>query len=518
MRRVLALALLLGAAYAACGERPYTLELPMGLAGGEALRYRGGVLELSRACFEGEDLSFEAEKLRFDKKTGRVEAEAPEGTIRDWAFAAQTLSGTAEALVLTEARFAREGVSLKAERAELRGEAIGLFDLYAEAFGYRFWAERGRLVGERFVAEALRATPCRVGEALGLSGRRAVFDLKAGRLLFEESVLRYYGFCLARPERLLLDARRPPKLALPLRLAYGDGLTLGVEGFPLFEEGVPLGAERAKFTLLAEGIGGARPRLRFGVSDPEAGFSLAVGPDAFALNLRAPGVRSQVFEDGRGYLELRPDAPLAPFALAYSSPAEAGVAAGVYARTRLAAGPFTLRPYLRLALAPGEAPWAAFGGRAEGRLGPVRLWLSGTARLGEPAGFWADLAEHERLRFQAEYRALSLAYALDPAAGWSWLELAYDAALKARARVGLGALRDRRELVLAYRAPDPPPGGFSASPEVGYDLGLGRLSRLGLDLAYADGCLVYRLGARYLAEPWPGETEGFALTMGVALP
>ncbi len=518
MRRVLALALLLGAAYAACGTRPYTLELPMGLAGGEALRYRGGVLELSRACFEGEGLAFEADKLRFDKRTGRIEAEAPRGKARGWAFSARTLRGTERALVFLEVRFARKGVSLEAARAELRGEAVRLFDLDAEAYGYRFRAERGRLVGERFVAEALQATPCRVGEALLLRGERTVFDLKAGRLRFEESALSYYGLCLAHPKRLLLDARRPPKLALPLRLAYGDGLTLGVEGFPLFEEGVPLGAERTRLTLLGEGLGGRRSRLRVGVSSPEASFSLALGEDAFALNFRAPGVRSQVFEDGRGYLELRPDAPLAPFALAYSGPAEAGVAAGVYARTRLDVGPFTLRPYLRLALAPGEAPWAAVGGRAEGRLGPVRLWLSGTARLGEPAGFWADLLEAERLRFRATYGAFSLVYALHPAAGQAWLELAHRGPFEARARVGFGRLSDRQELVLAYRAPNPGPGGLSVSPRLGYDFGLGRLSRLGLEVAFADGCLVYRIGARYLAEPWPGEVKGFALTMGVALP
>jgi len=518
LRRALAFALLLGAALAACGDRPYTLETPFGLAGGEALKLRAGVLELTPACFEAEGLSFEAARLRFDKKTGRVEAEDPKGEVGGWQFSARALSGTSEGLALSGARFAREGVSLWAERAELVDEAVQLFDLFAEAYGYRFWAERGRLSGERFVAEALRATPCRVGEALLLSGERAVFDLREGRLLFEKSALRYYGLCLARPERLLLDARRPPKLAFPLRLAYGDGLTLGVEGLPLFEEGVPLGAERARLTLLAEGIGGARHRLRFGLAEKEAAFSLGVGPEAFSLDLRAPGVRSAVFEDGRGYLELRPDAPLAPFALAYSSPAEAGVAAGVYARGRFSAGEVVLEPYLRLVLAPGADPWAAYGGRLRGRLGPLRFGLSGTGRLGTPEGFWADLAEREHLRLDARVDAFALAYRLEPAAGWSRLELAYDAPLWLRARVGFGGLEDRRELVLGYRAPDPPPGGFALRPVLGYDLGLGRVSRLALELAYADGCLIYRLGARYLAEPWPDEAGGFALTMGVALP
>ncbi len=518
MRRALAFALFLGAALAACGDRPYTLKTPFGLAGGEALKLRAGVLELTPACFEAEGLSFEAAWLRFDQKTGRLTARDPRGELRGWRFSARALTGTAEGLVLTEARFEREGVSLEAARAELEGETVRLEQLFAEAYGYRFSAEKGRLLGDRFVAEALSATPCRVGEALRLSGERAVFDLREGRLLFEESALTYYGLCLARPEHLLLDLRRPPKLAFPLRLAYDDGLTLGLEGLPLFEEGVPLGAERARLTLLAEGIGGARPRLRFGLVEKEAAFSLGVGPGAFSLSVRARGLRSAAFEDGRGYLELRPDVPLAPFALAYSSPTEAGVAAGVYAKGRFSAGGFVLEPYLRLALAPGADPWAAYGGRLRGRLGPLHLALSGTGRLGRPTGFWANLLEREHLRLDARLEDFALAYRLEPAAGWSRLELAYEAPFWLRARVGFGNRADRRELVFGYRAPNPAPGGFALSPELGYDLGLGRVSRYALELAYADGCLVYRLGARYLVEPWPDEAGGFALTMGVALP
>ena len=507
-----------GSALAACGDQLYTLETPFGFAGGEALRYREGVLELAPACFEAEGLFFESKKLRYQRNAERIYAEAPVGKFQDWTFSAERLDGANESFVLTQSRFEREGIVLQAEKAEIVNSQVKLNRLFAEAFGYRFWAERGRLEGDRFIAEVLRATPCRTGEALRLSGERAVFDLREGRLLFEESAFTYYGLCLARPKRLLLDTRRPPKLAFPIRLAYGDGFTFGFEGLPLYEEGIPLGAERTRFTLLAEGIGGKNPRFRFGVTHPDVSFSLKVGANVFSLNFRTLWLKGQVLENGRAFFELRPEGGLVPFVAAYSESAEAALAVGLYGKTRLKFSNFALDPYFRLVYEPERTLWVAGGGRLAGQIEDVRIQLSGTVRLWNPRGFWGVLAEREFLRLQAAYDPITLTFQLEPAAGWSRLELAYDAPFWLRARAGFGNRADRRELVFGYRAPNPAPGGFALSPELGYDLGLGRVSRLALELAYADGCLVYRLGARYIAEPWPDEPEGFFLRMGVALP
>jgi len=527
LRRFLALALLLGAALAACGDRPYTLETPQGLAGGEALSYQKGVLTLEEACFLGEGLAFEAELLRFDKKTGEVFAKAPKGTFRGWRFSAERLWAREERLLFDAPRFFREGVALAARRAEAAEGKVWLEGLGAEAFGYRFRAKEGVLTKDRFVAEELWATPCQKGEALLLLGERAVFDLETKRLLVEESRVRYYGFCLARPDALLLDLARPLNLRSPFVFAVGEGVTLGIRDWPLWEPGVPLGAGSTRISAVVESLMGSAPRVRFGVRRPELSLlsALTLG-DAprFALSLKTQDARFEVFEGGSGYLELAPafgfeKATVAPFAAFYGAPEAFGVYAGALFKARVsgeaAGGRFTVEPRARLAFI--EAPLAALGGRAAWRKGPFSLSLSGTLRL-SGAGFYPVLAERERLALDLRYGP-AWAYARYDFDGESgYLGALYEGPYRVRVQKGLGALSERLELALARASVTPPAGGLAFMPELGYDFGLDRLSRAGLTVAYGDGCLVYRLSLRYVALPWPGELSGWNLSLGVALP
>ncbi len=514
----LAASLLVGAAFAACEDARYTIESPAGLLGGASLVYRGGVLELQQACLASPELRLRAPRIRYQKEDRKFWAEAPEGEADSWRFTAKELVAEGERFELREPLFRRGRIAVLAERAVL-GEGGGrLYRIEAELPGYRFRADWGELFGDRFEAWGVRASPCRNGEALSLTGRHAVFSVPDGRLLLEASELYYYGLCLARPGRLILDTEAPPRLRFPLHLTYGDGFTLGVVGLPVPGEDGVLRAGLPELTFLASGIGGSGPRVRFGLASREGAFSFEAGPETFALRFSIPGVRGRVFEDGRSYLELRPDLPFAPFAVLSRDASGAWVHAGIYARGDYRLGPAEFRPYLRLVWTPEGASWGAFGGRFELSLSGARVELGGTLRWGETGGYWPGLVEHRRFWLRGSYADASFSLHADLEEGWGVVELTRASPLWFGIRKGIGELGGRLELALGYRAPDPPPGGFTLTPEIGYDFGLGGVSRLGLEFAYADGCFVYRLGARYLAEPWPGEAEGLVLSMGVALP
>ena len=522
MRRLLAFALFVGVALAACGDAPYTLETPAGIAGGKSLRYQKGVLTLQVACFEGEGVAFEAKTLRFDKETGEVLAEAPEGSFRGWRFSAERLRAKGDRLLFTAPRFSREGVVVTAQRAEAAGDAIRLEDLQAEAFGYRFRAREGTLNQDRFVARELFATPCQKGEALALLGERAVFDLGQKRLLVEESRVRYYGFCLARPRSLLLDLSRPLKLRSPLVFSLAQGVTFGVQELPLWEPGVPLGQERTRVTLIFSSLGSRAPRLRFGLSHPEGTLSLTVGEGSFALSLHRKGMNVRATSEGRGYLEVAPPYALgpwtlAPFAAVYTAPGVAEAHAGLVVRGRfqgaLAGGRYTLEPRLRLAL----GPWAAYGARVSWQKGAFSFSLSGTGRLGGKGSAFPSFREPRRLAWELRYGPARAYYRYRFESENGRFGVAYRGAVWARVEKGLGTLSRRLELVAGLAEPTPRSERLAFAPELGYDFGLGRLSRAGLTVAYGDGCLVYRLRMRYLFAPWPGEAGGFGFSMGVAL-
>lgn len=528
MRRLFTILAWLGlAAWAACGDRPYTVETARGLAAGYELQYQGGILTLERACLESEDFAFEAPVLRVEKATGKLQADEPQGEVQGWKFWAERLEADGNQVRLLHVRFERGKVSVRAEEAVSADEELRLKALEAEAPGYRFRAREGVLQDDRFVALRIFASPCRQGEALGISGERAVFEPESGRLLLEESRVRYYGLCLARPQKLLLDVNHPPKLAFPLRFGLADGLTFGIVDLPLPEEGVPLGAEQKRLTLLAESIGGKAPGVRVALTAPEGWARFRVRQGDFSLGIHYQGLELGFLEGGKRYLEYAPeftvlDLQLTPFGVLYGDPQSlaglGGIRVGLTKRGRWGKARLTLAPYLRAVVNSEPAAWVAYGGSATLRWSDFSLSLSGTGLWQTPSSFWGKMREHEWLKAQAAYREFSLEYHAEYSAGWSTLTASYQGPFWLRVRKGFDALDDRLEVSLGYRAPTPPPWGVSVSPSFGYDLGLEKLARVGLTAAFADGCLVYRLGFQWVFEPWPGEREGIELTAGVALP
>jgi hypothetical protein len=321
---------------------------------------------------------------------------------------------------------------------------------------------------------------------------------------------------------LLLDTRKPPRLALPLRFSLDQGATLGVERLPLPEPGVPLGEERAFLTLLAEHLGTPRAGLAFGLAQKDAGFLLGVGPARFSLSLWAPGVRSERRDDGNAYLALAPGFDLGPLRLSPTAvAANARPAYGVSARARLRwqGGGFSLSlaPWFLGLLHPDAPAFAGVGGRLAASVAGVRLAYARSHRLAAPATFWEAEQVAEREDASLAYGPLALAWTRDLAAGWARAGVGYRGALSLEVKKGFGSAANRLELVAGYRAGDPAPGGFALAPSLGYDFGLGRVSRFALDLAYADGCFVYRLRAAAALAPWPGETAGARFSLGLSL-
>jgi len=525
--RALALGVLLGLALAAgCPSAPYALKTPLGRLVGAGLVYQGGALTLTGACLEAEGLRFQSPRIVYRKASGRLSARAPRGELRGFRFQAKSLTADDGRVELADARFVRGGLRVTARRARVEGAAVVLAELAARTPRYRFTAARGRLAGGRFVAEGVAGTPCRAGDALALSGRRAVFDVATGRLLMEASEVRYYGVCLARPARLLLDTRRPPRLALPLRFSLEEGLSLGVEGLPLPEEGVPLGEGRTRLTLLAEHLGGGEAGVTFGLAREGAGFRMGLDAGGgFALKVWAPGVRSERRADGTAYLALAPAFALGPLTLAPTvATVDAGGAYlgyGLEARARLAGrvgeAAFTLAPWA-LALAYPDAPaFAGVGADVSVAYRGLRLRYARSHRIGAPRSFWEAGRVAEVASAGLAYGPFGLDWYRDFAAGWSRVAARWQGPVWLRLQKGFGGQAARLEAVLGYRAPDPGPGGLALSPSLGYDFGLGRVSRAGLTLALADRCLVYRLTGGAVWAPWPGETPGVRFALGLSL-
>ncbi len=529
MRRAFVLGLAaLGLALAAgCPGARYALKTPYGRLQGAELHYRAGVLEVKKACFESQDLRFQAPLVRYQKAAGVLTAREPAGEVQGYRFSARTLTARDGGVILEDARFTRGSLTVVAREARAAGSTVELFDLTARTPRYRFSARRGRFSDGRFWAEDVWGTPCRSGDALALAGRRAVFDSRTARLLVEESAVHYYGICLARPARLLIDTRKPPHLNVPLRFSLDTGLTLGVEGLSLPEEGVPLGEGKTRLTVLAERLGTGRAGLTAGLSWKDAGFRLGVdAAGGFAMRLWAPGLVTERRSGGDAYLALAPTFGLGPLTLAptavlVDTGAGAYLGYGLGARARFAArageASFSLAPWF-LGLAYPDAP--AFAGLGLSLSVDYRgLFLSYTRshRLGAPRSFWeaARVAEAESAGLR--YGAFSLVWRRDFADGWARLSARVDGPLWLLVQKGFGGQAGRLEAVLGYRAPDPGPGGFALSPSLGYDLGSGQVSRAGLAVAYADGCLVYRLVGDWVGLPWPGEAPGFRLAMGLNL-
>ncbi len=526
MRRGLALAVLFGLALAAsCADAPYTLSAPFGLVGGEALSLKAGRLVFKKACFLGEGVRFLAPQLTFYKKQKTLFAEAVRGQALGHPFTAEKLTATEAQTRLIGVVFSAGKVRIRAREARIEGERVRLFSLVATTPRYRFKAKEGELLDDRFVALGVWASPCRENAVIELEGERAAFSLQDGRLLIEKGAARYYGCTLARPQRLLLDTRRAPKLAFPLRLGYQNGWTVGLVDFPIPEPEEPFGAWRTHGTLLAEGLGGPDPTLSLGVAAPGARFGVKLKNGDAAIQLAAAPFFAERRLGGASYLKLAPqlkagELELRPLLGAAQRPdlAMEGVFAGLHARYTLKANLGGLRvryaPFFEGVVSPAVAPYATWGGRVEASLGGFSLAYQSRLSLDLGAGRLAFEYAPPGDAFSLRYAGFALETERHHDAGWDRASLSYRGE-RFTAALRYGPSAGRWELDLGYRAPRPK-AGLALSPSIGWDLGAG-LSRAGLRLDYGDGCLVYTLKMDAVFNPWPDEVAGFSWQLGLDL-
>jgi len=522
--RLLALVAGLGLASAAlaagCRDLPYVLESPAGVLGGEVMSYRAGELVFERACAELEELGFVAGRVVYRKAEGRLLAQDAEGEIAGWRFRAERLWADGERVGLEGAELSRGRIRVRAREVVVEGGAARLRDLEVAAPGYRLRAREGTVTRDRLVAVAVVATPCESGEALALAGRRAVFDVESGLLVFSESELDFHGVCLARPGELSFATDRPLDLSFPLRLDLSRGLTLGVEGLPLPEPGRPVNLWRNRLTLLGKELFTDTPSLSLGLSSPEGGFGVEVGPGGFSGSLWGPGFRSELREDGRGFLELRhgPAPGVGTFAVLVDGGSDWLVLGGelrTKARVPLAGGDLSLSAGATLAAPLGADPWAQLGGGARFRRGEFEAGVELGFHLGEPASFWGRERVSDRLTARARLGELGFSLLVEP--GRVSSGLSYSGPVSLRADYGEFEDVRRLELGLGYRSPPPAPGGFSYAVRLGYDLLLGSWSRAEATLGYSDGCFVYQVSTWYRPAPWPDEAGGFGASLGMRL-
>ena len=529
MKRAVALVFALGMAFAACGDKPYTLKTPFGFLAGDALTYEGDTLHMENACFSSKPLHLylEAPKVSYDKKTSKLHAVRPEGKLKDWKFKAGELEATRSQVVLYQATVEKGRVALWAERVVYDGKEFQLFELKADTPGYRFYAAKGYTQGKEFVVEEVRATPCREGSDFALFGDRATFDIKSGRLLIEKSRIRYYGLCLAKMDRLDLYVGRPPKVSFPFRFSIGDGITVGVVNMPLIKESQPLGASKEKVTLLAESLGGKNPRVRFGYSNSKGRLFSIVGKKLFLLMASYEDLRVRMQNGGKGFLEYAPgfefgDFTLTPFAVAHTNNNAAGLLGGVKLswvfNQKFDEGQVYLAPEVKVVYNPLSEPWLAYGGRVRVRFQDATFSLSGSEVVGKPTSYWGVLEGRRYLTSTLTFKDFKVNFRADLARKWSYVIFGYDHHFKFQVRKAFNILDDRLEVIAGYDPPPPPPWRFSLSPELGYDVTNRKLSRVGVGISFADGCFVYRVNVGAVFSPWLGEREGIVVSANLTLP
>ncbi len=475
-----------------CADKPYTLEVtqvgeepnnaPVGLVGGGNLEYQDDIAVFSDgACLQTNGLSLQAPELRYDQKSGILEAQ----------------------------------------------------NLEAQTPRYRFWAADGRVEGKLLRAKGIRATTCKCGDNLRLRSDSLSFDTDSGEIVLEESQLEVYQFGLARFNRLSFkpDATLAQTLGLegddndlasllPLRLYFDQGLNVGVEKLNLAL--IPNSGLRTpvKFTVLATALGSSQPTLKVGIEAGEDDAHIYLDGTASPSGLSSLGV----FEKGPVYVThdianqrfaFRVQKPLAfdsvtftPFGQIAQEKSVAGLAYGGELRYHLETqdGPFGLHlePYVFGAWYDQASPYQALGGQFSAfYLGDFKLGISYSlnSNFGLPR-FWLEGRE--------AVQKLSASYGFgDTTAGFEYNFLA--AQTSANIRQGFkqdfgeiwteGWLRYaqgqwlRQELIVGLK-PNPLrcTDSFSLSPTLGYDFSRQGLSRAGLELHYADCCLIWKLG------------------------
>lgn len=525
VRLLFVVVLLSGLAWASpgtpCSEQPYTLETPEGLAGGGNLEFDGDVaIFTDGACLETKGLRLQAPSLRYDQAEGLLTAQQIE----------------------------------------------------VETPRYRFWAEESLIKNQVLQAHGIRVTTCRCGDDLRMLSQSLRFDTKSGEVVLEDSRLEAYRLGLARFDALRLDVNQPlsenlglhsteaSTLVFPLRLDFDQGLNLGLSEFPLSNSNTFSGRFSTRITLLGLRLGSPDPVLRLGFSGQEEGKRARLELD---LKSSGPASRGEVVdgpvffmhdsEKGRFAFGLKQSFALDGFTLIpYAwfaqdwrdgTPAtqEQGLAAGAELRYRfeLQEGPFRFRlePFGVLGFYNQPQQYLAYGGQVEGHYQAdfsVRLGYA-WAIESTPGRFWLERREttqklssslqYQQIQLQTEHdflknrtqASLRIGYAQSYGEVWAKLNTCWNCVGKT-----LSNGRDdweRRELVVGFTpVPLSCTHDLNLSPLLGYDFLRQGVSRWGLELRYADCCLIWRLGYQEvrIAQD-PGEVPNGKLVFGLEI-
>jgi hypothetical protein len=519
--------------YGNCADAPYLAETPDGIVGGVNVEYDGSVAVFSDgACFESRGLWVRAQAIRFDQDKGEVSIQELTAQTRAYRFRAR------QGLV-------RNGV--------FRAQGIGLTscecgeDLRILSQEAAFYTESGLLILQQSSLETYGLELARL-ERLQIALDQPITPAIPG-----------------------LSAGDGDSINVPLRFGYSfsDGPTLGVEDLPL------LGGSNTTLTLLGSNLANPTTRsLTLGAATSEGASSfrsrvvlrsqwfdlyshLVSGPFFFSIDTNRDQAteaasRKSLFEMGLrqsfglGGLRLSAFARVAeeqtlsdnnPQSHSAGDAYVSGLTAGLELRYPLelkeGASSLRLEPWALGSLYDNDLPYLAAGFRLEGRYSQ---------------GFTLRLAYERSL----QNRSSRYLYERRQPVNLLWGELAFsDLTLRSNfdfldAELGVGLryspkLADgvltgefryredfapnndgfdhQRELVLAFK-PNPLNCSFSfaLAPNLGYDFWRGGFSRAGLELRYADCCLIWKVGYQQVFIPQnSGESSAGRFSFGLEL-
>lgn len=516
--------------YEKCADAPYIAETPEGIVGGVNVEYDGNIAIFSDgACFESKGLQVRAKEIRFDQDKNEVSIHdltaqtrayrfrAREGLVRDRVFRARGIG-------LTTCKCG-EDLRIVAEEAAFHTES-GLLIL-----------EQGNL--ETYGLELARLERLQI--ALDQPLTTAIPGLSAG-------------------------GGGASSINVPLRFGYSfsDGPTLGVEDLPLL--GGTEGRVSTTLTLLGSNLANPATRavtLGAAVSEPEGSLRfrlvfrsqwsdfysrLVSGPLFFGIDTnRDQGTeatsRKSVFEMGLRQVFRLEGLRLSPFARvaeeqttsdgdprphsagdAYVSGLTAGLELRYPLELKEGATTIRLEPWALGALYDNDLPYLAAGFRLEGRYS-----RDFTLRLAYAYGWQNRISRYlyERrdplnlVSGELGLSDLTLRSSFDFLDGELGAGVRYSPKLADGVLTGEFRYREdfvpnndgfdhQREFVLAFE-PNPLNCSFSfaLAPNLGYDFWRGGFSRAGLELRYADCCLIWKVGYQQVFIP-QNSSEGAA--------
>ncbi|RIH89906.1 hypothetical protein [Calidithermus roseus] len=522
--------------YEKCADAPYLAETPDGIVGGVNVEYDGSIAIFSDgACFESKGLQVRAREIRFDQDQNEVSIQGLTAQTRAYRFRAQ--QG-----VVRDRIFRAKGIGLTTCKC---GE-----DLRIVAQEAAFNTESGLLILEQGELESY---------GIGLA------RLERLQIAIDQPIT------TAIPG---LSAGGGGSINVPFRFGYSisDGPTLGVEDLPLLGE-----EDRVNTTLTLLGSNLSNPASRtvtIGAAVSESGSSLRFrmvfrsqwfdlysrlesGPLFFTVDTNRDQAtevasRKSLFEMGLRQAFRLEGLLLSPFgriaeeqtssdndpqphsaADAYVS----GLTAGLELRypLELKEGAVALRfePWTLGAAYNNDLPYLAAGFRLEGRYS-----RDFTLRLAYDYGLQNRTSRYlyerrepvSRVWGELDFSELALRSSFDFLDRELGASVRYSPKLPDGVLTGEFRYRDdfvpnndgfdqQRELLLAF---EPNPlnctYSFALAPNLGYDFWRGGFSRAGLELRYADCCLIWKVGYQQVFLPQvSGEVAAGRFSFGLEL-